>query len=197
MTSTLILLALGMILLATIVAIVVLRDAPPKSLSNGGRRGEFSTVLTALELNLPSQVLADRIFSQKDLELVMREAPSRARAFRKDRTRIAILWLDDTRLCVARLFQFYRITVRGNADLDFWTELRVAGNYLTFLTVVIGLRWLVFLRGPFYAQGLVARLFRVTDGVSAAVERTLAILDPLTMGRIRADWARRASSGGQ
>jgi hypothetical protein len=195
MSSTLIFLALGMVLLAIIVAVVVLRE-PPKPLSNGRRVGELSTFLTALELNLPSQVLADRIFSQNDWDFVVGEAPSLARAFQQVRTRIALLWLEDTQACVTRLFQFYRITVRSNADLDFWTELRVAGHYLTFLIAVTGLKWLVFLRGPFYARGLVVRLFHVTDGVSSAVGRTLATLDPLTIVTIKENWARRSDSGG-
>ena len=94
MTTTLIFLALGLILLGILLAIVLFYDHPERSLASDSKQGEASrAILTDLELNPPSRLLADRIFAQGDLDFVAREAPSLERAFLQERKKVALLWL--------------------------------------------------------------------------------------------------------
>ena len=194
MIGTLIFLVLGMILLAILLAILLLREEPePPLASNGKQGGESPAILTALELNLPSRLLADCIFAQNDLDFVVREAPSLERSFLQERKKVALLWLRDTRVSISRLFQFYRIAVRSNAALRFWTEVRIAGYYCMFLLMVSGLQFLIYVRGPFYVRGMVMRMFGIADRVSVGVGRTLGAMDRSSLVRIRDDWARQAT----
>ena len=195
MIGTLIFLALGIILLAILLAIVLFNDQPERSLASDGKQGEESqAILTALELSLPSRELADRIFAQSDLDFILREAPSLRHAFLQERTNVALLWLKDTRISVRRIFHFYRITVRSKADLEFWTELGIAGNYFMFLLITFGIQVLIYLRGPFFIRGMIMNMFGIADRVSMGVGRTLGGLDSSFLVRIKDDWARQANS---
>ena len=160
MTGTLIFLALGVILLAILLAVLLLRETPDPFLpSNGNQARESARVLTALELNLPSGELADRIFAQGDMDFILREAPLLKRMFLQERTRVATMWLKDMRICMGQIFQLYRMATRKNAALEFWTELRIARDYFTFLFMASSLQALIYLLGPFAVRGMVARTF--------------------------------------
>ena len=180
--------------LLLLLAAVLHRKQPKTSLAlEGETGGESRTILTSLDLSLPSRLLADRIFAQDDWDFVCRGAASLEQAFLKERKKIALLWLKDTRICVRNIFRFYRIAVRSSAALQFWTELRIAGNYFLFLFMVSGVESLIYLRGPFYARGMILRMFATADRVSTAAGRTLAALDPSSVARIKDDWARQAA----
>jgi len=193
MTGTIIFLALGVILLATLLAVVLLRETPDLFLLSSGNQGrESSRILTALDLNLPSGELAARIFAQEDLDFILREAPSLERIFLTERTHVAILWLRDARTCMEKVFHFYRMATRHSASLEFWTEIRVARDYFAFLVMSSTLQLLIKQLGPFIVRGMVARTFAVADRISAGVGRTLGTMDQSSLTKIKDDWARQA-----
>ena len=194
MTGTLIFLALGAILLGILLAIILFANQPERSLGSDGKQGEASpAILTELELNSPSRLLADRIFAQSDLDFVMREAPSLERSFVRERKKIALLWLTDARFSMGRIIRFYRIAVRSNPALEFRTELRIAGNYLLLLGMISGLQVLINLLGPFQVRGILILILVLADRISMGVGQTLAVLDRSYLVRIKDDWARQAS----
>lgn len=194
MIGTLVFIVLGVILLTTLLVALLLREQPETPLAFEGRQtGESRTILATLNLSLPSRLLADRIFAQDDWHFVCRESPSVEQAFLQERKKVALLWLKDTRICVGRIFRFYRIAVRSNAALEFWTELRIAGNYFMFLLMVSSVQSLIYLRGPFYTHGMIMRMFGAADRVSMGVGRTLRALDLSSLVRIKDDWAREAN----
>jgi len=195
MIGTLVFIALGVILFTTLLVALLLREQPETSLAfEGGQTGESRTIFAALNLSLPSRLLADRIFARDDWDFVCRESPSVEQAFLQERKKVALLWLKDTRFCVGRIFHFYRIAVRGNAALEFWTELRIAGNYFMFLLMVSSVQSLIYLRGPFYTHGMIMSMFGAADRVSMGVGRTLRALDLSSLVRIKDDWAREANT---
>ena len=193
MTGTIFALVIGVSILALLLAAVLRRKQLKTSHAfEGEGAGESRAVLTSLDLNLPSRLLADRIFAQDDWDFVRRATPSLEQAFLQERKKIALLWLKDTRVCVRRIFRFYRIAVRSSAALQFWTELRIAGSYFAFLFMVSSVQSLIYLRGPFYSRGMIVSMFTTADRISRAAARTLAALDPSSVARIRNDWARQA-----
>jgi hypothetical protein len=191
MTGTLIFMALGVLLLGILLAIALFCE-PPEVPGNEQRSGS-PAIFQALELSLPSRQLADRIFDRSDLDFVLQEAPSLRHAFLQERTNVAILWLKDTRNCIRRIFRFYRTTVRDNANLEFWTELKIASDYFSFVLVLFGLRILIYLLGPFLLRGMATRTFAMADRVSAGLGRTLGAMDPSALTKIRDDWARQTT----
>ena len=194
MTGTLIFLVLGMALLGVLLAIVLFRKQPEASFPPGAEQTSGSpAIFQALALNLPSRELADRIFDRSDLDFVLQEAPSLRNAFLQERTYVAILWLKDTRDCMGRIFRFYRTAVRSNADLEFWTELRIARDYFTLVLMASSLQILIYLLGPFLIRGMVTQMFAITDRVSRGLGRTLGAMDQSSLVRIRDDWARQAT----
>jgi len=194
MIGTLVFIALGVILFTTLLVALLLREQPETPLAFEGRQtGESRTILAALHLSLPSRLLADRIFAQDDWDFVCRESPSVEQVFLQERKKVALLWLKEARICVRRIFHFYRIAVRGNAALEFWTELRIAGNYFMFLLMVSSVQSLIYLRGPFYTHGMIMSMFGAADRVSMGVGRTLRALDLSSLVRIKDDWAREAN----
>jgi len=196
MTGTLIFLALGVILLAILLAVLLLRETPDPFLPSSGNQGRQSArVLTVLDLNLPSGELADRIFARGDLDFVLREAPLLKHMLLQERTRVAILWLKDMRIQMGQIFRFYRTATRNNAALEFWTELRIAWDYFTFLFMVSNLQALIYLLGPFVVRGMVARTFAVADRISSEVGQTLGSMDRSSLASIKDNWARQGNSG--
>lgn len=193
MTGTIIFLALGAILLGILLAIVLFVDQPGKSPGTDGKQGMASpAILEELELNSPSRLLADRIFAQSDLDFVARDAPSLERSFVRERKKLALLWLADARFSMGRIFRFYRTAVRSNPDLEFRTELRIAGNYLLLLCMISFLQVLINLLGPFQVRGILVHMFVLADRISTGVGKTLAVLDRSSLVRIKDDWARQA-----
>lgn len=195
MTETIFFLALGMVLLAIILAIILLGDHSGQPLPPDGNGGEFSPAIFAnLELIVPSRFLAERIFAQEDLDLVAREAPSLKSTFVQERKQVALLWLKDMRSSVDQIFRFYRLVMRSNPAIQFGAELRVARNYLLFLCISYGSQALIHLLGPFHGRGMMTRLFVLATRVSIGVEETLTAMDPSSLVRVRDDWARRQVS---
>lgn len=194
MTEALVFIILGMVFLAIFLATLLLSEQPERSLATDNRQEkETPAILTSLNLDIPSRHLADRIFAQDDLDFVLREPPSLSRLFLQERRKIALAWLNDTRDCVRRIFQFYRIAVRSNAALEFRTELSIAQNYFLFLCVISCLLVLINLLGTFRVRGIVVRMFVLTDQISTGVERTLTALTPPSLVKLKNDWARQAN----
>jgi len=194
MTGTLIFLALGLILLGILLATLLLRQQPEPSLASESKRVDGSqAILTALELNLPSRELADRIFAKSDLDFILREAPSLKHVFLRERTSVAIRWLRATRNCTGQIFRFYRLAVRSSPALEFWTELRIARDYCEFLLLSYSLQVLIYLLGPFLVRGVVTRAFAVADRISIGVGQTVGAMDQSSLMRIKDDWAKQAT----
>ena len=186
MTATFIFLAVGMCLLAILFAAFLLREQPATSTPPEGERNwESLTILTALELRLPSRLLADRIFAQEDWQFVSKEAPLFERTFLRERKTVALLWMKETRACMARLFHLHRSVVRGTANLNVKLELQVFANYGLFLFMSAIAQALIHLLGPFRVRIVIRRVFDTGDQVSFAVGGMLAALEPSLLAKIK------------
>ena len=100
--------------------------------------------------------LSVRIFRAEDSEFVAREtSPSVARAFRQERTVLAIEWLRGVRGQASRLFRSHLKTARLNPDLSPVGELRLGFQFLAFQLTTSILYAVIRIRGPVRAARLV------------------------------------------
>jgi hypothetical protein len=157
------------------------------------RRESFRAeeALGAFQLGLPTRTLAERIFAQEDWDYVAQQAPPEVRrAFLRERKTLALAWLRQTRLHVGILMRFHRRAVRGNARLSPAMEAGLTAHYLVFLMLYQVLCGLVWLRGPFWVQGMVGYAGGVAQEMSYLCGRLLASLDPESLGRVATAWPR-------
>jgi hypothetical protein len=130
----------------------------------------------------------------EDWDFVCREAPSLRKVFLRERKALTVLWLKETHRQMAEIFHFHRIAIRGEANLQVATELKVAVNYAVFLLTFAAALSLVHLVGPFRLRKLTTQVFEATGRVSAAVEGALSALDSSVLARIKDDLSRQRAS---
>lgn len=129
-----------------------------------------------------SWLLADKIFSQEDLNFVSRQVSAVIRQeFVNGRRKIALLWLEQTRSGLDRLWSLYRKTARIHRTANLSVEFRIAATYLCFLLVCEIARILIWWSGPFAARNSVFRVMRTANRVADLSGRVLDGLDPLLL----------------
>ena len=114
---------------------------------------------TPNEVRLPSRALLDQCLSNEDLELV---AGVRSRAvldlFLRERRRIALAWLRETRREAHRLLSLHFRMARHAAGLRPAMEMRVLFAAAAFVVVHAMLFGAVAMYGPFQARGFLRSL---------------------------------------
>ena len=120
----------------------------------------------------PREVL-DRIFQREDLDFVARQDSREAlELFRRERKRIAHLWIRQIRQEIAGIRQVHVAMVRESSDLDPATELKVALEYL----LVSGLCWLmtvaIYFLGPVHTRGLARHASELAADLSSVVGKS-------------------------
>jgi len=156
---------------------------------------ETRETLSTLQLQLPSRALVDRIFALADWDFVSSQAPARLqRAFLQERRAVALLWVRQTRMKVGRLMDFHLRAVRRNVALSPAVEIMLAIHYILFLLISELLLGLIWLRGPFCARKMVGYAASVGEDLAFTFGSLLARLDPVHLGRMKADWLRRSAA---
>ena len=150
--------------------------------------------LAALRLDLPPCVLAERIFSWQDWEFISRQ-PSPAhlsQLFRRERRRMALLWLRHTQDKVTELMRLHRRAARWSVTVKPAQEIKLAFHYLFFLLLCEILRCLIWLRGPLGAQTMVGYAAGTAEQVCFRVGRLLASLEPARLAQLKREESRKS-----
>jgi len=146
---------------------------------------EAEAVIRLLGVNLPRQDLVARIFSEEDYQFVAEFGPPGfLQEFLEDRKRIALLWLQEVRMNVRMLMDFYRKAARTNPDLVPSTEARILVQYLGFRLACWFLTMMIRLQGPFSAKRTSRMIRESVETVSLEVGSVLASLDEEQFARI-------------
>ncbi|MFQ5738318.1 MAG: hypothetical protein ACE5JX_04855 [Acidobacteriota bacterium] len=155
-------------------------------------RKEFSDLreaLVAFHLELPPPALAGRIFSSEEWGFVSTQAPLPVRRmFLEERTRIARMWLHQTKKRVEGLMNFYRMAVRHSQALRPATEVKLAAQYASFLIVYLALSGLIWVRGPFVARRMVQYGRGLAEQLYSSAAQVLLELEPAAFAKITAEW---------
>lgn len=181
MTFVLIFLAVGLCLLGLLLFLFLRMKAQPQDKTDAA----VATALLAADAALWSQRLGDRIFSQVDLEFILKEAPSLRQQLVRERRGIALLWIAQRKDAARAVIHFHRLVARANIALSPVVEFKLAANYFVFLATCALAECLVWLRGPFASRKVVSSLIAVGDRMRSLSEALLGGLDPVLLEEIR------------
>jgi hypothetical protein len=135
--------------------------------------------VSTLETELLSNRIVHRIFSRDDLEYVLSTESSETVAlFRRERKRIAILWVDRVRAQIRQLKALHLGSARFYARLDLGTEVSLAGDFAVLLLGCRALRVAFAVAGPHVAPWLVDNKAEAAMRVCVISKQSLAFLDP-------------------
>ena len=141
--------------------------------------------LLAADAALWAQQLGDRIFSQVDLEFILKEAPLLRKKLLRERRDIALLWIAQRKDAARAVMRLHRAVARANIAISPALEFKLAANYFVFLAACTLAESLVWLRGPLASRKLVSRLITAGDRMRAISEALLESLDPVLLEEIR------------
>ena len=141
---------------------------------------------------LPAELVA-RVFAQDDLDFVSESGYRVQEMFRKERKRIALSWVAQLRRQVLNLKEFHSGQSRLYARLDIRSEIFLALNFASLLTLCRVLQVLFYLRGPHAARNLVGSAILAAGKVCTVSERSLAFLTPAERGGFRSSAGRHAA----
>jgi len=158
------------------------------------QNGEDSQGFLIEGLSRPSRELALRIFSKQDWDFVCKEAGSEVqKVFLEERRSVSLLWLKHTRSAAGRLMNLHRRVARGNIELKASSEMKLAANYLSFLSLCAILEILIRALGPFRAQKMTGPVLGVAAELWSMSEKLLSGLTSLGHDRIDAVWTGRST----
>jgi len=141
--------------------------------------------LLAADAALWAQRLGERIFSQVDLEFILKESPSLRQKLLRERRGIALLWIARRKDAARAVMRLHRLVARTNVALSPGLEFKLAANYFVFLAACGLAEFLVWLRGPFASRKVVSSLITVGDRMRSLSEALLGSLDPVLLEEIR------------
>lgn len=127
--------------------------------------------------------LAERLFGPEDWNFVLEQRSERAkRIFLRQRTALALGWIDAMRVLATGLMRRHRLAARSNAQLDPTVEFRLACEYFGFQFLCGSVALAVRLHGPVGLSGVVRRfggLFeRLSQGIRELSTREMGEGEP-------------------
>jgi hypothetical protein len=139
---------------------------------------------------LPAE-LVGRIFTKADLHYVTEQSTATVKdLFVEERKRIALLWLKQILTQIRNLQEFHLGSARFYSRLSPRTEMRLAFEFLTLLCVCRVLQVALYLRGPYAAPRMVARVAAAAASVCATSEKSMGFLNPGQISALAEDSAR-------
>jgi len=152
--------------------------------------------LSALQGGLLPAEIVERIFTRTDYEYVASESAKEVRElFLAERKRLALLWAGHLLQRIRNLQQFHLGSARFYSRLRLRTEIRLASEFFTLLCVCRALQATIYLRGPYAAPRMVARVAAAAASVCATSEEVMNFLKPAQVaGGLAKDSARKLSA---
>jgi hypothetical protein len=140
--------------------------------------GAHRAVFT-LETELLANRIVNRIFSREDMDYVLSaESPQAVSILRKERKRIAILWVDRVRGQIRQLQALHLGSARFYARLDVRTELSLACDFALLMLGCRALHIVFAVAGPYATPRLVTNVAEAATRVCFVSRQSLAFLGP-------------------
>ena len=180
MNETVLLISVGLVLL---LLLLLWARRSAREMASARDDSAARSALRALEFGIPSRRLARRIFASEDWDYVSSRAPSRIqRVLLRERTRIALKWLDDTVEKVNEVIEAHKVAARRHKGLLARVELRLALNYAAFLLFCLLVRMVIRSQGPFLPGRLVGYTVTFAENVSVLAARLAIALEGAARG---------------
>jgi hypothetical protein len=161
-----------------VVVILLLRDAGRTRAAWGNEDPHRYAGPPVLHAEIPSRDLMDRIFAADDLRFVSCERVAGIkRQFLRDRRRIALSWLSQTRREATRILQVHLHAVRTDLALQPGVELQLLLHVLLFFAFYLVLWSLVSCYGAFWARSLMRNVVDLAARLSGLGTSILADAD--------------------
>ena len=146
MIQLLVLLILGLVVL--VAGLILLRRSPPATAENDELADDLEDLVALRSLSFRN---VTRLFADSDYEMLRADPRlSRiARELRQDRRRIALHWLEALQQDLFSLWRLRRLLSKYGAVQSATEELATILEVLRIVSLVLMLRLLVFLFGPF------------------------------------------------
>ena len=107
-----------------------------------------------------------QIFSNRDLAFISRlESPELTRHFHRERSAVALLWVQQTTAAIRRIMSRHLEASRLSEDIEFVTEARIFLQYAQLRLICGGLFLLIGLAGPQRLHGMALRADRLTQRI--------------------------------
>lgn len=137
--------------------------------------------LNSLQTNLLPPELVQRVFAKDDLDFVSSVGSKQVReVFLVERKHVALRWVGHIRKHVLSLKEFHSGRSRFYAQLDLRTEIELALSFALLLFVCRMLEAIFYIRGPFAAPRMVAKVIGAAGDICTASERSLGFLSTPT-----------------
>ena len=180
MQMSLILIGLGL------VAFLIIAFQRSKVRTPQESMGTFMLTYSAAAEHLRFERISEGIFSQADLQFILKDAPELRGEFVRERRALALQWIAQTRNSLRAIMWVHRISARENSDVSPELELKLALNYGSFLAIAALAETYIWLRGPFASRKLVAGLVGAGNRIRSCSETLLGSIDPLILERMGA-----------
>lgn len=168
MSQALILLAIGFLLVASLVYLLRRREAEADDVS-WLQEGNSARPSAPLEDRKKEQV--DRIFGREDWDFIRSGTSTRVqRLFLRERKGIALSWLSQLRRQARAGMDFHVTRVRASEELEPLVELRLAIDYYAFLAKCGLIAAIVQVGGPVALRGMAGR----AESLSSSLRGILA-----------------------
>lgn len=139
---------------------------------------EAQVALMNLQSGFISPDLIDRITNERDMIFVRSEGDhSLIALFHRERKALAILWLRWMHQQAKLLMRFHVKSARCNAKLGPVVELKLAFQFLIFISIYYALLVTVWLRGPFHGRKVAGFFAIVLKNFCVISQQALTIAD--------------------
>lgn len=192
MTSLLLYCAVGVGLIVLVLLVLLRRPSHPEGSAEALLGAKHA--LRALQLELLPPELVERFFARSDFEYVLSSAPAAIhRQFLEERKRIALSWVNQVRQQLKSLQDFHFGHSRHFVRLSLSSEIGFACEFVILRMECRALNLLFYLRGPYRAPRLAAKLAAAAAQLCATSEISLAFLNAAE-SRVIADDSARGSA---
>jgi len=163
MNETLTLLAIGLLLIASLVYLLRRHGSEEEDVA-WLRDGDLAIPSAQFEGHSKEQL--DRIFGCEDWDFIRKSTSSRVqRLFLKERKEIALSWLSQIRRQARAGMDLHVARVRASEEIEPLSELRLAVDYYAFLANCGFIALIVLLGGPMALRGMVGQAERLSNNL--------------------------------
>jgi hypothetical protein len=139
---------------------------------------EARHALNTLQTGLLPEEFVRRVFSEGDWDYVRTEAPrSVHRLFKEERTKVALLWVDQVRAQIRSLRRFHRGSARHYARLNPRSEMELALWFAGLICACQTLHIVLYVGGPYAAPRMVGAMADAAARACSISEQSLAFLN--------------------
>jgi hypothetical protein len=142
---------------------------------------------TEYRVHLPERALLDRCLAREDEEFVAElRSPRLLSLLQRERRRLALGWLRQTRREASRLYRLHVRCVRHAADLQPGSEMKLLSALGLFLFICGMMMGMVWLSGPLRTRTLLQAVSAQADLLSRLGDRIAAYVAPQLMPELGA-----------